>query len=195
MLKIEIKPNILDRKRKLVISADMITYDDSDWKDVPNTIFNKDEVEGLRFGIESIKGYAFTIGRRYYIDIRGFDDKVIKIRFTSLYSIRKKELHKRYIDILNALFNTHQENIINRYIDSFNKNSFVEILGTTFKSDTVIFIKDHEIPYSDLGFREYIGYYALFSKSNPKIYKSYNYLKDWNSSVVYTISKLLLAES
>ncbi|WP_449437395.1 hypothetical protein [Pedobacter steynii] len=94
MLKIEIKPNILDRKRKLVISADMITYDDSDWKDVPNTIFNKDEVEGLRFGIESIKGYAFTIGRRYYIDIRGFDDKVIKIRFTSLYSIRKKNCIK-----------------------------------------------------------------------------------------------------
>lgn len=194
MLEIEIKPNLLDRKRKLVISPDMITYDDSDWKDVPNTIFNKDEVEGLRFGMEPIQGYAFTIGRRYCVDIRGLNDKVIEIRFTSLYSIRKKQLHEKYLDILNALFNPHQEDILNRYIDSFNKNSFVEILGTTFKINTVI-LNNHEIPYNDLGFREYTGYYALFSKNNPQIYKSYNYLKDWNSAVVYSISKRLLAES
>jgi hypothetical protein len=178
----------------LVISPDIVTYEDSNWQDIPNTTFNKDEIEGLRFGVEPIQGYAFTIGRRYCIDIKGFDDSLMKIRFTSLYGIRSKLLHEKYVLILNTLFSTHQEDIINRHIESYNRNSFVEILGTTFKTDAVT-LNGNNILYDDLGFKEYKGYYALFSKSNPKIYKAYSYLKDWNSAVVYSISKQLLLAS
>lgn len=194
MLEIKIKPNLLDRDRKLVINKDIVTYEDSDWKDIPNTTFNKDEIEGLRFGIEPIQGYVFTIGRRYCVDIKGFDDRLMKIRFTSLYGIRGKQLYEKYVGILNALFNTHQEDIINRHIESFNSTSLVKILGTTFKANTVT-LNGNDIPYDDLGFQEYKTYYALFSKSNPKVYKAYSYLKDWNSAVVYSISKQLLANA
>ncbi|WGQ10825.1 hypothetical protein QG516_04045 [Pedobacter gandavensis] len=192
MLEIEIKPNLLDRDRKLVISPDIVSYEDSNWKDIPNTTFNKDEIEGLRFGVEPIQGYVFTIGRRYCVDMKGFDGRLMKIRFTSLYGIRAKQLHEKHLSILSALFNTHQEDIINRYVESFNRNSFVEILGTTFKTDSVT-LNGNNILYDNLGFKEYKGYYTLFSKSNPKIYKAYSYLKDWNSAVVYSMSKHLLA--
>lgn len=192
MLEIKIKPNLLDRDRKLIISKHIVTYEDSDWKDIQNTTFNKDEIEGIRFGVEPIQGYVFTIGLRYCIDIKGFDDRLMKIRFTSLYGIRGKQLHEKYVSILNALFDTHQEDIINRQIESFNSSSLLEILETTFKADTVT-LNGNDIPYDDLGFKEYKGYYALFSKSNPKVYKAYSYLKDWNSAVVYSISKQLLA--
>ncbi|MBE9598417.1 hypothetical protein [Pedobacter sp. MC2016-24] len=193
MLEVEIKPNVLDRVRKLIISSDIVTYEDSNWKAVPNTTFNKDEIEALRFGIEPIQGYVFTIGLTYCVDIKGLDGSVMKIRFTSLYGIRGKQLHEKYVSILNALFNTHQEDIINRHIESFNGNSFVEILGTTFNTEGVI-LNGTDIRYGDLGFKEYKGYYALFSKSNPKLYKAYSYLKDWNSAVVYSLSKQLLAD-
>ncbi|WP_214226159.1 hypothetical protein [Pedobacter sp. B4-66] len=194
MLEIEIRPNLLDRDRKLVISQDIVTYEDSNWKDIPNTTFNKDEIEGLRFGVEPIQGYVFTIGCRYCVDIKGFDGSLMKIRFTSLYGIRNKKLYEKYMSILNVLFSTHQEDIINRHIESFNRNSLVEILGTTFKTEGVT-LNGNNILYDDLGFKEYKGSYALFSKSNPKIYKVYSYLKDWNSAVVYSISKQLLLAS
>jgi len=192
MFEIEIKPNLLDRDRKLIISPDILSYEDSNWKDIPNTTFNKDEIEGLRFGIEPVQGYVFTIGRRYCLDIKGFDGRLLKIRFISLYGTRNKQLHEKYLGMLNAIFNTHQQDIVNRYIETFNKFSSVEISGTTFKTGAVT-INGSQIPYDDLGFKEYIGYYALFSKSNPKIYKAYSYLKDWNSAVVYSVSKHLLA--
>ena len=57
MLEIEIKPNLLNRKRKLIISADFIEYDDTDWIDVPATKYLRDEVVAFRFGIEPVKGY------------------------------------------------------------------------------------------------------------------------------------------
>lgn len=194
MLEIDIKPSILDRKRKLIINPEFISYEDSDWIDVPDTLLKKDQISGFRFGIEPIKGYAFTIGRRYCVDIKGDDNNAMKIRFTSLYKIRNLELYKKYISILDAFFNIHQDNIIDRYINSFNQHTYVEILGTTFKRESVLF-NGHDIPYGDLGVKEYTGYFALFSKSNPKVYKAYSYLKDWNSAVLFTLSRRLLAES
>jgi hypothetical protein len=70
MLEIDITPNILDRKRKLIINPKFISYEDSNWKDIPDTTFKKGEIAGFRFGIEPIQGYAFTIGRRYCVDIQ-----------------------------------------------------------------------------------------------------------------------------
>jgi hypothetical protein len=194
MLEIDIKPNILDRKRKLIISLDLISYEDSNWKDIPDTTFKKGEIAGFRFGIEPIQGYAFTIGRRYCVDILGEDNRIIKISFTSLYKIRQQQLYKNYVAIIDAFLHTHQDNILNRYVESFNQDSSVEILGTTFGQDSIKF-NGHNIPYEDLGCKEYTGYYALFSKSNPKIYKTYSYLNDWNSAAVYSISKRLLAKN
>jgi len=192
MLEIDIKPNILDRKRKFVINPEFISYEDSDWKDIPDTLLKKDEVTGFKFGIEPIKGYAFTIGRRYCIDIKGANNRIMKIRFTSLYKIKNLELRTNYLSILDAFFKTHYDNILNSYINLFNQHSYVEILETTFKSDSVLLI-GHNVPYEDLGFRDYTSYYSLFSKSNPKIYKTYSYLNDWNSSIVFDLSKRLLA--
>lgn len=139
MLEINIKPNILDRKRKLIINPDFISYEDSDGKDIPDTLLKKEEIWGFRFGIEPIKGYIFTIGWKYCIDIKRDDNRVMKIRFISLYKIRNLELRRKYFSIIDIFFATHQDNIINRYIESFNQHSFVEILGTTFKWNSVMF--------------------------------------------------------
>ncbi|MGY0040515.1 hypothetical protein [Pedobacter sp. NJ-S-72] len=47
MLEIEIKPNFLDRDRKLIISLDRVTYEDSNWKDIPNTTLTKMKLKAL----------------------------------------------------------------------------------------------------------------------------------------------------
>ncbi|WP_316788840.1 hypothetical protein [Pedobacter frigoris] len=190
MLEIEIKSSLFDRDRKLIINSELITYDDSDWKDIPNTTFNRGEVAAYRFGVEPLQGYAFTIGRRYNIDIKGVDNRVIKIRFKSLYGIRDKILRKNFTTILKAL-SSHHEDIYDRYIETFRKTSSVEILGTQFGSNSVK-LGSEEVSHDDVEFAEYNSYFALYSKSNPKIYKSYSYLKDWNAVVVYYIAKQIL---
>lgn len=191
MLEIEIKPNLLDRKRKLIISADFIEYDDTDWVDVPATKYLRDEIMAFRFGIEPIKGYMFTIGWRYTFEIKGLTDKVMEIRFTTLYGIRKKELGKKYTDIVTAFLDLYQDDLVNRYIHLFNAKLEVEILETLFTDDFVS-LNNHKISYEYLGIKEYSSYYALYSKRIPKIYKSYSYLKDWNAIVVYGLAKQLL---
>ena len=191
MFEVEIKPHLFDRKRKLIIDPEIITYDDSDWKDIPDTTFRQGEVAAYRFGIEPLNGYAFTIGRRYQIEIQGLNKKVMKIRFISLYGIRNKDLWHKYSRIMNALSCSHHEDIFDRYMELYHKTSSIALLGTQFGSNSVTFGKE-EVLYNDLEFREYDTYFALCSKSNPNIYKSYSYLKDWNAAIVYSIAKRIV---
>ncbi|HWW42005.1 hypothetical protein, partial [Pedobacter sp.] len=57
-----------------------------------------------------------------------------------------------------------------------------------------IFIKNKIIYWEDVGTKVYRTYYTLFSKNDPKIYKSYNYMDDWNAILVYTLSRHILSE-
>lgn len=192
MLETTIKSNILDRHRKLTINLDLIEFDDSRAIRPFATQFSRGEVVALRYGVQFIKGYAFVIGRKYCIDIQGLDDRVIKIRLISLYWIKRKTLRDKFYQILKAYFQTHHKDIVNYYLELFNSQIEVNILETKFRVESIV-LKGREIKWEDLGARNYATYYALFSKATPTIYQSYNYLNDWNASVIYSLSQTILS--
>jgi hypothetical protein len=193
MLELDIKSNILDRSRRLLLNSDFIEFDDTNWDTDTVARFNKGEVEAIRFGIKFLKGYMFTIGRTFCIDIKGPNDRNIKIRMTSFYGIRKQALDKKYCLIINTFINTHHNDIVNRAIKVLNSQGKFEVLKTTFEKEGIV-IKNKIIHWEDVGTKVYRTYYTLFSKNDPKIYKSYNYMVDWNAILVYTLSRRILSE-
>ncbi|WP_316834328.1 hypothetical protein [Pedobacter nutrimenti] len=192
MLELDIKPNILDRSRKLLLNSDFIEFDDTNWDTDTVARFIKGEVEAIRFGIKFLKGYTFTIGRTFCIDIKGSRGRNIKIRMTSFYGIGKQALDEKYCQIINTFMDTHYNDIVNRAIEVFNSEGKFEVLETSFEKEGVV-IKGKHVPLEDVGTKAYRTYYALFSKNDPKIYKSYNYMDDWNAILVYTLSRRILS--
>lgn len=192
-MELSIKSNIFDRRRHLIINPELVEFDDSDWKDVPVSQFFKGEVTGIRFGIRPINGYKFTIGSKYCIDIKGQNEKAIEIKFTSLYGVRKKLLQEKYYQILETLFNTHQSDIVANYLESFNNGVEVNLSGTIF-SKSGITIKGTIIAWQDVRLADYVSYYVLSSIEQPILYKSYNYLDDWNAATIYSLTKHILLE-
>ncbi|MEI9959520.1 MAG: hypothetical protein WDM90_25100 [Ferruginibacter sp.] len=91
-----VKPSLFASPKKLSIQPAFIEFN--------NINFSKLEIAELRYGVKAIKGYRFVIGRTYCIDIRNTDGKIIKLRLSSLYSVRKKLLNEKYATIVNALF-------------------------------------------------------------------------------------------
>ncbi|MDB5119360.1 MAG: hypothetical protein JWN56_578 [Sphingobacteriales bacterium] len=188
-----IKSNILNRNRKLIINSELIEFDDFNWINNSISKFSRGEVASLRYGVKFIRGYSFIIGRTYCIDIKSLDDRIIKIRLISLYGIRKTALFKKFNQILNAFFDTHHKDIVGYYLEIFESGIQVNILETAFRQSGVV-INENEVSWEDLGTKTYATYYALFSKKDPTIYKSFSYLNDWNSAVVYSFSKQVLSE-
>lgn len=192
-MEVQIKTNVLDRNRKLIINSELIEFDGSNFVNSSIAKFSRGEVASFRYGVKMITGYSFNIGRIYCIDIKNLDDQIIKIRLVSLYGIRKKLLFKKFNQILNAFFETHHRDIVEYYLQIFETGIQVNILDTAFNQSEII-IDGKEVKWEDLGTKTYATYFALYSKKHPAVYKSFSYLNDWNTAIVYSFSKQILSE-
>jgi len=190
-----IKSSLFDRHRKLSIDKASIEFDDKDLSSASPTKFLKHEVDSFRFGIKWIYGYQFTIGRIYCIDIKSVDGNIIKIRLKSLYKVRRRQLATKHSKIITALYDNYFDDITNSYLSDFNNNKEIQILGVIF-CDEGIYLKDKKIltNWLDVGTKAYYSYYTIFSLSDPSNYRAFEYLKDWNTGILYSVSRRILSD-
>jgi hypothetical protein len=156
--------------------------------------FKKSEIKDIRYGIKPINGYRFRIGRIYYVDIRNSEGEIIKIRLRSLYRINRISLWNKYKIILESLFDNHINDISLHYISKFNEGLSFNLLGNTISREGILFQNDNDIiPWMDLGTKNYATYFSLFSLSNGNHYKTFQYLTDWNTVVLFSVTRHILA--
>jgi len=161
---------------------------------------SKQEQIQYRFGVKWIRGYKFTIGRKYQLFIKNGDGETIKISFGSYYGINKIPLFNQYIEILNQLWRSYFDGLVDEYLALFEQKTPFTIANVKFdefgiKINSVNFIKEEEksLPWDDVGTRDYQTYFAIFSKQSPSIInKSYSYLNDWNTRVLYSVVKTII---
>ena len=194
-LQINIRSSWFDRVRSLHINTDFIEFDDKDLIASPPTKIMADDIESFRFGTKWISGYQFIIGRVYSIDVRSIKGDIIKIRLKSLYGINKTELWDKFNNILNALHDNYFDKMSLSYIDLFYSHQSFVILNVHFDQHGIKFLdKNKEIPWDDVGTISYVNYYSIFSKTNSKVYKAFEYLTDWNVAILYSVSRQILKD-
>lgn len=192
-LQLTIKPSILSRARKLVIDKDFIDFD-SEYVGEPPIRTLKPDITAFRFRVKWIRGYTFIIGRIFCIDIKT-SNTVIKIRLSSLYGIRKKQLTEKYTKVLTALYDNFFDDISGKYLNQFNKEKTLRLSGIDISAEGITLnSKSAVIPWEDVGTKAYRTYYAIFSKSNPNKYKAFDYWHDWNTFVLYSVSRSIMKE-
>jgi hypothetical protein len=188
-----VKSSILDRERELVLDNEFLAFDDKDRIGALPARILKQDITAYRFGVKWIRGYSFVIGRVYCIDIKSVSGEVIKLRLKSVYGINKKQLTDKYSRILNALHDQYFDDLIRQYLRKHTDLQDFDILGIIFRQDGVLIDqKSKLIPWEDLGTKSYSTYYAVFAKSDPAIYKAFEYLNDWNTGVLYSVSREIL---
>ncbi|HSV10057.1 MAG TPA: hypothetical protein VLI68_04765 [Hanamia sp.] len=186
-LKFHLKPSIFESEKILILNPEFLEFE--------TVNFSKLEIAELRYGIRAIKGYRFRIGRIYCIDIKSLSGEIIKIRLKSVYRVRRVYLGKKFKEIVEAILANYINDISKDYFQRFkNKNEF-NILGNIFKQEGIVLDKTVDIiPWTDLGTKNYLTYYSLFSKANPNLYRSFTYLLDWNTIVLYSVSRSILKQ-
>ena len=190
-----IKASIFDRERQLIITNDFIEFDNNDLLSAPPTKLLKSNITGLRHGIKWINGYQFIIGRIYCIDLLTADKEVLEIRLKSIYGIRKQQLTEKYGKIVNALYDNFFDDISRSYLTQFSEKNDFQIAGISFLQRGIFLnSKSDLITWEDVGTKSYSSYYCIFSKSNPTCYKAVEYLNDWNTGVLYSVSRHILMD-
>lgn len=188
-----IKSSIFDRERELVLDKELLTFDNKDRIGVPPAKILKQEIVAFRFGVRWIKGYMFVIGRVYCIDINSSLGEVIKIRLKSLYGINKEKLAQKFSKILSTLYDIYFDDLIWKYLKQYEDLQDFEILGTTVRQDGLLIgPKAIHIAWEDVGIKSYHTYFTVFSISDPTVYKAFEYLNDWNTGVLYSVTSMIL---
>jgi len=194
-LQFTLKSSIFDRPRRLTLDPDYLEFDDKDLVSSPPARFLKEEIEGLRFGINWARGYSFNFGRIYCIDIRNEANQVIRLRLRSYYGIRKRKLGEEYVKIANLLYRYYFYDLTQHYLRLFENNIPFDILRVNFSAEGIIFDKKvGPIPWDFLGARSYKTYYSLFSKTNPTQYKAFDYIHDWNVCVLEGVTAQIITQ-
>ena len=190
-----VRSSVLSRTRLLVIDPEYMEFDDQDRVSEAPTRFRRADIEGLRYGVKSIRGYRFRIGRIYCIDIRDVSGHIIKIRLKSLYRVRLKLLEQKYLEIVNALFRYYFHKMIWGYVEQFRDGQPVELLGVSLNREGVLFDeKVGRISWDFLGTRRYWHYYTLYSEESRENYRAFVFLDDWNAGVLRGVLEVILKE-
>ena len=184
-LTLTLKETIFNKESTINITPELLEYQ--------NISFSKFEIDEIRYGVKAIEGYRFRIGRIYCIDVKNLSGTVLRIKLKSVYGIRKKALGEKYRVIVNALFENYFNHITQSFINLFENQVDFVILGITFTQEGIILDKKSQIiPWKDLGTKNYARYYAIFSKENRNNYRALYYLEDWNTSILYSVSRYIL---
>ena len=202
-INLSIKRGFLDsRKRQLILNPAFIQFEDKDLLSDPFTRFVKSEIIAFRYGINWIQGYRFTIGREYQIFIHNQDNKTLKINFKSFYGIKKAELHKLYGEIIKALWDFYFGDITDKFLNKFRNGNDIDVgnvpisqRGVTIKASGIFKEQAKFIPWEKVRTRDYQTYFNIHSTEDTvNINRSYSYLKDWNTAVLYSVVRTILCD-
>lgn len=171
--------SFLSKTKKIEISKDKLIYD--------NLILDKNEIVELRHGVRWIKGFEFTIGRVYFIEIKNSSNKVFKIILRSVYGINKTEHYKQYGSIVNAIYNNYLLEIVNHLISDFNNGIVINYLNTMINHEGVCFNKKTTIPWNKLDVKLYYDYFSIYEINNEKKNRAYEFSHQWNAEVLYRL--------
>lgn len=187
-LQLNIKSSILDRERQLKIDENCIEFDDRDLKTASPTVFLKNDIAGVRYGVEWIHGYRFIIGRTYCVDVLDNNNTIIKIRLKSVYGVRKEKLFEKYSKIVNVLHDNFIIDISITRLRQFAKGNDLFIAGIRI-SQTGVILKDKSdlITWLNTGIKKYSNYFAVHSISNPERHKTIDYLTEWEAGILYYV--------
>jgi hypothetical protein len=189
-----IKPWLFDKGSDLLITPEFIEYQD--------TRIAKTDISECRFGIRWLEGLKFTIGRDHQIFIKSKTGQIIKISFKTFYGINKTELWKKYVTILDKIWDYYFSEITDEYLKQLSSGQTVVIADVKISPDNVVIKstagfneKEVTISWDDLGAKNYQTYFALYSKTDSaNVNCGFKYKDVWNAWVLQSFISTVLKQ-
>ncbi len=185
------KPTFFSEAQKLVLNPEFIEFYKSP-EDINPIRFSKLEIDGFRFGVKLLRGYKLVFGRIYCVDIKNTNETIIKIRLTSVYKVGIKQMHKKYNLIIGAILQYYASELVSQYLKLFNYKQPFSILNVYFNQLGIVLNDKYNIEWNNIDVRTYTRYVAVSRKNKPEIYKTFDYIEEWNTLVLYNVLRLIL---
>jgi len=192
---IEIPEFFTDKiKTRYIIDADGITVQNG-YSGETSLFIAAESINAFRHGVKFARGYAFYIGRKYWIEIKYNENEILRISLDSFYKIRRKVYEEAWRNIFNLICRNYASDILNKYIDLFNEKKEFELAGFSFETDGLRLNRDTKLRWNEISMSKYKTYFMIYQTSNSKIHRSCTFAIDWNAYIAQDLFKRIIASN
>jgi hypothetical protein len=155
----------------------------------PAVFIPGENINAFRYGVTWIDGYKVTFGRRYFIELKGFDNKIFRFKLVSLYCIKRDTYHKKWSEIFDQLWRNYFSNMLNYYVELFNVGQPFELAGVKFLFEGISWDSKNKLLWHQIALSNYKTYFMVYNADNPSQHKSATFATDWNAFVLQCLLK------
>jgi hypothetical protein len=179
-----VKRNPLAVSRRLTIDTQFLELEGP----LANTRFNKDDIEGFRYGTRYLHYLFIPLTRTFHIEVKSCQGKIMTIRMHSFFGIGDKKLEKLFIQIHKQIQDAYFTEMAVHYVRLLNSGLNYELAGALFTNDGVYIKKDKPlIPWIRIGLMSYHRSCSIYDLSDPDLFRSFDYWHDWNASLLRAV--------
>tara|TARA_Y100001972_G_scaffold129251_1_gene195716 strand:- start:1486 stop:2172 length:687 start_codon:yes stop_codon:yes gene_type:complete len=153
--------------------------------------------ESLRFGPLPIDVYHFRIGYSYRIELMTEHQSLITIPFNTYFGIGRRKTYEKYQDAVDAIWEHSFQKIYEETIEAFNEGMDIIFSDKyTVCGEGLMLTKRNElIPYEEMQIQDRFEDFVVNSKTDPKLYTTVSYLKDWNWMMLHSLLTGILEQT
>ncbi|MFB9841520.1 hypothetical protein [Mucilaginibacter ginsenosidivorans] len=155
----------------------------------PDRFIAGDSIAAFRFGVRELRGYKFSFGRQYFIEIKNFNCEIYRIKLNSLFGIKRKEYYRTWAELLQNIWDFYLDNQLSYYTELYNIQQTFELAGVTFHNDGISWDKNNYLPWDKIAVKSYQNYFMIHHADNARQYKCCVFSIDWNAVVLQSLLK------
>jgi len=196
-LEAELKEHVLDlRRRLLIIDNRFISFDDK--------IMSCEDIKAIRYGImQMLVFHRLKTDKYYRIELMDNKGNVMKIFFGhSKLSTCDRGREENYDSIINSLWHAVKKRLVNEALNDINSgkpysagNCRLKHEGIELNNCGIFNNRTYMVPWSDAGKKLGYGKFYVYSKSKPSRKCKINFLRTWNSVVLFSLVEYFLSKS
>ena len=161
----------------------------------PAVFIAAENIVAFRFGAPAVRGYAFAIGRRYFIEVKDSGDNIHKIQFKSYYGVRRETYTKVWSEIITQLWNYYFSEICSKKFQLYKKLQVFDFAGVSFLFDGIRWDTKNKLLWNEIALSNYKTYFTVHHVQNSKQHKSFNFDNHWNAVVLQYLLKKITGEN
>jgi hypothetical protein len=178
--------------KKVIFTEDGLTIEKMRSFDRP-VFVAAENISAFRYGVNWIRGYRFTFGRQYIIEIIDTQKKVSSIKLNSYYQIKRKTYHKIWSDIVNQLWNYYFINTYNYYHDLYTIKQEFDLADVKFHPFGISWYGG-SLFWNEIALSNYKTYFMIHHRDDLKKIKRCSFKNDWNALILQRLLKSIIKE-
>ena len=152
-----------------------------------------EDIAGFRFGIKDMHIFDMTFCRRYFIEVKDYQNKIYRLKLNSYYGFKREAYYKVWAESLDYFWDFYMESQLSFYMELFNMRQTIELSGVTFNSDGISW-DDNSLSWNEIAVSSYQTHFVIHHVEDLALSKCCVFSIHWNAVVLQTLLKEIIKQ-